>query len=336
LLQITVDQLDDLLTATEEDPDPLHRREFAGLATGLALAPLLRPRNGGRIGEPEVRQLLHRTARLRRLDDHLGGMDTYIVYLSEMKATTKLAKNASYSSATSRAVMGVVAEQAQMAGWAAFDAGRYADARRHYMTALAAAEQSQDPALIGNSLAFMAYEKADIETAAASCRVAGAETSPKVRALLHERLAWTHAIAGDADQTDRALAKATDAVQAPGVEPEPDWVYWVDGVEIQIMSGRCWTELQRPDRAVPILEAALPHYDDTHSRDKALYLTWLAHAYLDAGEVEQSAAVADHAIDLSTGVGSVRPGQRIATVMRRLNPHRRLPVVAAVLDHARG
>jgi hypothetical protein len=35
------------------------------------------------IGASQVRQLRLRTARLRRLDDQLGGMDTYAIYTSE-------------------------------------------------------------------------------------------------------------------------------------------------------------------------------------------------------------------------------------------------------------
>ncbi len=93
-------------------------------------------------------------------------MDTYAVYTSEMAATERLIKNASYSGATARTLTGVLAEQAQMAGWAAFDAGRLADSRRHYRKALLAARESGDPGLEGNSLAFIAYEKADSTTAA--------------------------------------------------------------------------------------------------------------------------------------------------------------------------
>lgn len=334
-LQVTHDQLNDLLSTSRETTDPVLRREFAGIATGLALAPLLRPRTGNRIGGSEVRQLLQRTARLRRLDDHLGGMDTYRIYVSEMKATIGLVRRATCCTNTSQALMGVLAEQAQLAGWAAFDAGRYGDSRRHYATALTAATQSQDASLIGNTLAFMAYEKADVDTATESCRVAGQATTPKVKALLHERLAWTHAVAGDADSASRALDAAATVLRADVGQIEPDWVFWIDPTEIEIMAGRCWTELKRPDKAIPILESALGNYDDTHSRDKALYLTWLAHSHLDGGGVEAAADAVDHAIDLTAGIGSVRPGQRIATVMRRLSQHSTQPAVAAVIERIR-
>ena len=48
-------------------------------------------------------------------------------------------------------------------------------------------------------------------------------------------------------------------------------------------------------------------YDDSHARDKALYLSWLAEAYLDAGEVEHAAQVTNNALDLSAGVASSAP-----------------------------
>jgi hypothetical protein len=45
-------------------------------------------------------------------------------------------------------------------------------------------------------------------------------------------------------------------------------------------------ELRRPLRVVPVLESALARYSDIRARDKALYSTWLAESYIDAGEIE--------------------------------------------------
>ncbi|TCP56929.1 hypothetical protein EV191_101878 [Tamaricihabitans halophyticus] len=115
-------------------------------------------------------------------------------------------------------------------------------------------------------------------------------------------------------------------------EAEPDWVFWVDEIEMDVMAGRCWTELHRPLRAVPALETVLCRFDPTHARDKALYLTWLAHAYIDAGEVEQGAKTAERALDLACGIASVRPITRVEEVSRRLSHHRNTPGVTALLD----
>jgi hypothetical protein len=102
------------------------------------------------------------------------------------------------------------------------------------------------------------------------------------------------------------------------------------------MAGRCWTELRRPLRAVSVLEQVLAGFDDTHGRDKALYLTWLASSYLQAHEVEQAAVTLIRAHDLSIGVASVRPAGRIAEVARQLARHRAVPEVSLALDRICG
>ncbi|MFJ6212427.1 tol-pal system YbgF family protein [Streptomyces sp. NPDC092296] len=106
----------------------------------------------------------------------------------------------------------------------------------------------------------------------------------------------------------------------------------MDGTELQIMSGRCWTELRRPLRAVPVLEAALAGFDDSRARDEALYLSWLADSYLAAGEVEQAATTAGRALDLAHGVASVRPRARLRPLLKRLGGHSGLPAGDAVLE----
>jgi hypothetical protein len=95
-----------------------------------------------------------------------------------------------------------------------------------------------------------------------------AEAPPGVRALLNERLAWAYAVAGHDTDTERALEAAQAALQEADGTPQPDGVAWVDSNELQIMTGRCWTELRRPLRAVPVLTQALDRYDDTHARQE--------------------------------------------------------------------
>ncbi|OPF77849.1 hypothetical protein VT50_0220700 [Streptomyces antioxidans] len=333
-------------TGTTRDGDSAVRRRgffkasaLAGLAVGLPeLTPLT---TGHRIGRDIPDRLRQRTARLRRLDDVLGGGDTYRVYLGEYQATKAMMREAGYTQQTGRALLSVLAEQAQQAGWAAFDAGKHADARGLYEASHQAATEAGDAALAGNALAFLAYQRingdraAGVETAEQSCRTAGPGAPPGVRALLHERLAWAYAVAGRDSETERALSAAEAALSDGDGTPQPDWVAWVDRDELRIMTGRCWTELRHPLRAVPVLEDVLTRYDDTHARDKSLYLSWLAESYLTAREVEQAATVAGRALDLSAGVASVRPRQRLEPTLRQFSVYRDLPAVAEVLERAR-
>lgn len=342
-LSVTLEELDGLLTNDAVRSSPVsvdHGPEaVAGPGLGTAIAHTAHPDVGRRIGDDVPAQLRRRTARLRRLDDYLGGADTYALYAAELEATSALAKNARCSERTGRGLLSVVAEQAQLAGWAAFDAGRQAEARRLYMTSQSAAEQAGDRELKANALAFLAYQQTSasgrgVDIAVASCKAAGDDASPVVHALLWERRAWAHAVAGDPRETEMSLAVAEDALARGGDPAPPDWVGWVDHTELQIMTGRCWAELRRPMRAIPLLESVLAEFDDAQARDKALYLTWLSSAYLDAREVEQAAAVTGWALELSAGVASVRPGVRIDAILRRLEPHRALPPVADLLDRA--
>lgn len=320
--------------ARRRQEDPVQRREFIGVLAGLALPSASAP--SADRGDVDVRRLRLHTKRLRRLDDVLGGGDTYGVFAAEAERTTALLAASCGRASAQSALASLLAEQHQLAGWAAFDAGRHRQARQHYRDSLAVARDAGDDALAGNALAHVAYQQASARanatvTARASVESAGTAT-PKVAALLLERSAWAHAVVGDAQGADTALAQAREALQRVDDRAEPDWARWVDEAELDIMSGRCWAELRRPLRAVPMLERALAHVDDVCGRDKALYLTWLASSYLQAREIEQAADTVGRAHDLCAGVASVRPSARIAAVARDLNPHRRVPAVAEVLD----
>jgi tetratricopeptide (TPR) repeat protein/predicted XRE-type DNA-binding protein len=329
--------------SAENGPTNVHRRTVLQAATagGLAAAlpALQQPKQPKSITTGYVTQLRARTARLRRLDDILGGGDTYRVYLSEYQRTRALLRTASLTDDTRRSLLSLLAEQAQQAGWAAFDGGRAAEAGGLYQESLAAARDAGDAPLQGNAYAFLAYQTADrdqaVEIATRSCATITDATPAGVRALLHERMAWACAVADRPSDTERALDAARTALEEQQRDEEqPDWAAWVDQTELDIMSGRCWTELRRPLRAVPVLTAALGRFDDSHARDKALYLTWLADSYLTAGEVEEAAAVTGRALNLSIGVASVRPRQRLAHMLKQLGQHRGVPAVREVLEQA--
>ncbi|WP_225882053.1 hypothetical protein [Streptomyces aureocirculatus] len=196
---------------------------------------------------------------------------------------------------------------------------------------------------MGNALAFLAYQRlggdrrAGAEIASRSTETIDGRTPASVRALLHERRAWACAVADMPVEAERSLVAAREALAGADGQPQPDWATWVDRTELDIMTGRCWAELRRPLRAVPVLEQGLAQYDDSHARDKALYFSWLAQAYLTAGEAEQAAAVTSRALALSDGVASVRPRRRLEPVLARLSAarYRALPAVAEVLEQAR-
>jgi hypothetical protein len=323
------------------------RRDFMKLSTGivatsLAALPGMPSRTAGtRVGTSSVAELRGNIARLRRLDDHLGGGDTYRLYLAEVEKTAAMLKEGSFSAATRRELLVLLAEQTQQAGWAAFDAGWHPEAQQLYQRSFSAAKEADNSALAGNALALRSYQllaagTVATELTARSFSIAAGNVHPSVKSLLYQRGAWTYAVGGQPEHAARALGLAEEALTSANMDaPGPDWASWAHSpTELQIMVGRCWTELHRPLRAVPAMEAAMAQYDDSHARDKALYLSWLADAYLDAGEAEPAAAAIHRALELSASVASARPYERLNAVLGRLDAYKTAPGVADLL--ARG
>jgi len=86
---------------------------------------------------------------------------------------------------------------------------------------------------------------------------------------------------------------------------DPAWVYWLDRDEIDVMAGRCYTELGQPAKAVPLLCRVLERDGDSRAREAALYTSWLAESHLQAGEVDCAGAAAGRVLDhADRGAGS--------------------------------
>ena len=132
----------------------------------------------------------------------------------------------------------------------------------------------------------------------------------------------------------RALAEAHDALTDEASNEVPGWAYWVCDDELRVMDARVYTELRRPLRAVPLLTDVLDTYAPAHTRERALYLSWLAVALADANEPEDAAATAARVLDLSAEVTSERTAERSRVVLARLEPYRAVPEVRDVLDRA--
>ena len=333
------------VSSTEGEEPPVLRRDFVKLGAGIVAASALAGRapgvpsgvKGNRLGSGTVTALRANMARLRALDDHLGGADTYRLYLAEVEKVAGLLKQGSFSGETRRELLTFFGEVAQQAGWAAFDAGWHREAQHLYDRSYTAAQEADNQALAGNALALRSYQLLSLGQPATaltdeSCAIASFSEHPAVKSLLYQRGAWTYAVAGDAEQTARALGLAEEALGAPVTEAAPGWAAWAHNTtELQIMAGRAWAQLHKPLRAVPVLETALAAYDDSHARDKALYLTWLADSYFDAGELEHATAATSHALDLAAGVASARPQQRLVEVLTRFEPHSSAPGVTDLL-----
>jgi tetratricopeptide (TPR) repeat protein len=302
----------------------------------------LEGRTGRRIGMGTVDDLQQRVHGLRLADDVLAGGDLIRPALRDLRRAVNLYRENTHSSEVGRELLRQIGELAQIAGWIASDAGQHAEAERIYRLGLSAARQAEDHTLAGNIAGSLAYhlsnsgrEAEGVTLAHVALNDAGADAPPKARALYLDRVAWAHTKLGGVENGQaaiRALGEAADALgqDSEGIE-SPPWLYWVDAGELRVMEARVLTELHRPLRAVPLLRDVLSEYDATHTREMALYLSWLAVALADGGEPEESAAVAERVISLGSDTPSERVAERVRVILGRLQVYADVPEVAALL-----
>jgi hypothetical protein len=118
-----------------------------------------------------------------------------------------------------------------------------------------------------------------------------------------------------------ALATVERVYDRRRPDDDPTWVYWLDSNEITVMAGRCWVELGLPDRATPLLDAAVARCDENHAREAALYRSWLAEAYLQRGDLDHALSEAAHVIDLERRAGSQRASDRVRYLRTQFDNH---------------
>ncbi|GAA1260267.1 hypothetical protein GCM10009677_09420 [Sphaerisporangium rubeum] len=300
-----------------------------------------RSRRGRRIGAGTLADMSARVHSLRLADDVLAGRDLIQPAFRELHAAVRMYRESIFTEDVGRGLLVTIGEFAHIAGWVAGDAGQSDQAAGTYRLGISAAHQAGDGTLAGHLIGALAYQvtnSADpaegVALAHTALNAAGPHAPPRARALCWDRVAWAHARAGQAQEAIRALAEADEALAHPSGEAEPAYLYWVNTGELQIMKARAYTELRRPLRAVPILTDILSRYDATHSRELALYLSWLAVALADANEPEEAADVAVRMLTLSADVASDRVAHRARVVLDRLKPYRDVRRVRELInDH---
>ena len=294
---------------------------------------------GRRIGATTAAALADRAHGLRLADDVIAGGDLLAPALRELDGAVRLYRETTHSEETGRSLLSSIGEIAQITGWIASAAGEHDQAARAYRLGVSAARDAGDLALVGNLAGSLAYQLSNtdheddgVSLARAALDEAGPDAPAKARALYLDRVAWAHAKTGDAQPAMRALAEAHEAMAGEDSRESPEWAYWVSPEELDVMDARVYTELRKPLRAVPLLQEVLSRYDSTHTRELALYLSWLAVALVDANEPEEAATTARRMLDLSADFASDRTAQRNRVVLTKLEPYGDMPEVREVLN----
>jgi tetratricopeptide (TPR) repeat protein len=305
-------------------------------ATGTAAAhdwlladpePLRAVDAGGRVGTATVEALGCLVAELRRRDDEEGGADLLDLVEPELQFVARLMTRGSYPETVSRALHLRLAELAELAGWVAYDAGRYATAAHYFAAALAASEAAGDRVFGSYVLAMWGFAETDAgrpSDAVTMLRSAEAgvrgSAGPKVHAVLGTWEARAAARGGRAArrQFERTLAHAGEVYARGAADDGPDWAYWMIQPELTAEAGRGFTLVGDWRTAVTYLTQGLAALGPGYQRDRALYLSYLAEAYLAGGDVDRARARADEAAAALPALRSPRVAEHLESVTGQL------------------
>ena len=277
------------------------------------------------------------TARLRRMDDRLGGGSLLALVGEQLRYVTSLIENRRYREAVGRRLHGSAAELLRLGGWLAFDSGRHGLAQRHWIGALHAAHAAGDRAIGANILGFMSCQAKDLGqvqeaiTLAETARAGYPGASPQVTAILHLRAAEAYANDHANTACRRAIDEAFEALSdSPGSTGSPDWCYWLDQAHAHGQAGYCFIRLGDWGHARNHLRAAIRMQSSETARESALRQVLLATTYIrqDQPDLDGALSHANSAVDVLDGeVDSARCLGHVSRLLECLAPYKRRPAV---------
>lgn len=216
----------------------------------------------------------------------------------------------------------------EFAGWLYQDAGNPTDAMVYSDRAMDYAMAIGDPTDTTYLLMRKSNIASDLGTfdralglTAAGLRSAS-KVSPRIRALVLGQKARAHALRGDADDCARSLDAAMSEVTRPGADSDDIASYCVPAY-VGMQAASCWTELNMPNRAVPVFEKALKTWPVVMRRDQGLCLTRLAVAHACRGDKASACEVGHRAVATVRSATSARALRELRRLRERLAPWRR-------------
>ncbi|MEU1585557.1 XRE family transcriptional regulator [Micromonospora sp. NPDC005710] len=324
-------------------PDEGRRALLAGIAAVAAGAGLLggselvQPR---RIGTADIARLNAVLELYRSVDRESGGG---LLYREVARFAESVYRMLDWSHPTGLTppLIAAVATARQLAGWTALDAGRHADAQRHFVAGERAALTSDNAPLVAmiryaqaKQLQHLRHNRDALATLQLTFAQLGSNATPAVRALLWGAQAASIAALGDHQSAMRTLGKASDQFERIDKEREPDWMGFYDHGELLAQYGRVYRDMARRDRryaaeAVRWCRASIAAFGAANVRSTVFNEVGLCSALFLADEPEQAIAIGDRVLEKSQEMSSKRVIDRLINLRRDLNRHRERPEVSA-------
>jgi hypothetical protein len=158
--------------------------------------------------------------------------------------------------------------------------------------------------------------------------------TPQMRAAALQQEAHGYALAGDEITCHRLIDQATSLAANPqsagdGRSGHGDFA---TPAYLEGQRANCWLLLDRPERAVPLLAAALSELPEIYRRDRGLIHARLATSFARTGEIDQAVEQAQLALAIAQGAGSARILNETITAVDAMDPANGNPGVAELAE----
>lgn len=287
----------------------------------------------------DVRDLRATVEMLEDWDHRAGGIAVRHHILGALRWGTGLL-NGSCTPGVRRKLAVTVAQLADLAAWATFDAGLYDQARDLFLLGLHAARESGDPGIRAHVVTGLARQEihlGDADTGLALVQLAHTAAdalSPNAVSMLQTVKALAYGKKGDADQCQRFTELAAGCYKHEALAGDPPWMQFFTPAKLTGDSANAMFDLlvasspllgqaeatRNTSRAradlVTRLSETVNGYSQGRARSKAIAASRLATLlYLEGAPVEANTA-ARTALGLAEDVRSARLGSDLRLMAR--------------------
>nr|WP_202534831.1 hypothetical protein [Streptomyces sp. SID3212] len=282
-----------------------------------------------RLSRTELDLLESTTTMFRQWDAQCGGGLRRKAVVGQLHEVTDLLQEPQPRE-TARRLFRCAAELAELAGWMSYDVGLQPNAQKYFVLALHAAKEAGDKPLGSYILSSMSRQMIHLgrpDDALELIHLAqyGSRdcATSRTQAMLYAMEARAYANMGQPSKCKRAVRMAEDTFSDVGLdgEPEPDWIRFFSEAELNGENAHSYRDLayvagRSPtyaSLAEPAMRRAVELFepDREHQRSYALNLIGMATVHLLKREPEESAALAQTALDAARKVRSERVNNRL-------------------------
>ncbi|WP_431886414.1 helix-turn-helix domain-containing protein [Micromonospora wenchangensis] len=315
------------------------RRTLLELAAGLTALKAAGPAGASRptaVDPAVVDHFAELRALLVQADDKLGGrtiLATVEQQVTQIAALRRLARGQLRDR-----LLSTEARWSEFGGWLSDDLGDRTAGDRWLDRASGMAQEADDREFSSYVLARRAQRMVGtgdddrvigLARAASRCH----DVPPLVHAFAAAQEAHGSTLDNDTAGFQTAIERAQTLVATgSAIDDEHALGSFCTPPYLAAQEGEGWLRLNQPHRAITSFTTAVNQWPDRYRRERGMYLSRTAHAYLAAAEPEQAATTADEALTLATTTGSARVHRDILALTRQLKPFSHHPQVRELLD----